>query len=771
MGEPLREYAAKRDFTKTSEPAGEAEPSDGAPVFVVQRHDASRLHYDFRLEHGGVLWSWAVPKGPSADPKDKRLAVRTEDHPLSYATFEGVIPSGQYGGGPVQLWDTGTWAPLNDPDEGMERGRLRFELNGERLKGRWTLVKTKRGDWLLIKGRDAHAVDGGPPLVDRFTTSVETGRTVEAIQRGSGRPDPAEIEGARRRARVDVKPQLATRIDAPPRGDAWIHELKLDGYRVLARLDRGEVKLTTRKGLDWTAKAPSIAAALAKLDVDDAWIDGELVVFGADGTTDFGALQRALSEGRADALRYVAFDLLTLDGFDLRGARLDARRALLATVIGEGMDPLRFSEAFEDGAALHREACALGAEGVVSKRRDAIYEGKRTRSWRKARCSAELTRPIVGFTEPSGARVGLGALVLGRWDEGALRYAGKVGTGFDRATLKRLRAQLEPLETDAPPVEDAPRLKGVRWVSPTLSARVKAKEETRAGRLRHPVFVALEEREAPRVTLTNPDRVLFDGVGLEKRELAAYYEAVAPRMLPRVAGRPLMLVRAPRGIDGPRFHQKHRMQGAPDALRAADVGDDEPHVRVDDVEGLRALAQISALEIHVWGARADAVEQPERIVIDLDPDEAVGFDAVLGAAHDVRGMLEGLGLTAFCLATGGKGLHVVAPLLPSAGWRRTKTFCKAVAESLVQEHPDRYVATSSKRARRGKIFVDYLRNGRGATAIAPYSTRARADAPVALPVAWDDLERGPRRGLLEALESLERPDPWDGYDAARRPLP
>lgn len=775
----LAEYRRKRDFEATPEPGPELAPEEGRR-FVVQKHGASRLHYDFRLEHDGVLWSWAVPKGPSLDPGHRRLAVRTEDHPVAYAAFEGVIPEGEYGGGPVQLWDRGSWRPLEDAAASLERGRLRFELHGERLRGRFTLVRTRRGDWLLIKGRDAHA-DEGEAITSREDTSVVSGRSLEeiaqapdAVWRSDEGLDPAAIEGARRRSRVRPKPQLATRADGVPRGAAWIHELKIDGYRLLAHVRRGQVTLQTRSGLDWTAKAPALARRLAALPADEAWLDGELCVLDAAGVPDFGALQRALADGRDGALRWYAFDLLYLDGFDLRPAALTDRRAALRALVAplEG-GLVRLSEGFEDGEALFAEACALGGEGVVSKRRDAPYAGGRSRAWRKVKCTLEREAPIVGFTEPSGSRRGLGALVLGRWVEGELRYAGKVGTGFDAETRSALRARLEPLETDEAPVPDAPKRLRARWVRPEHVARVKVTEETREGRLRHASFVALAERDdpAPRVRLTTPRRVLYPDIGLEKRELAAYYEAVASRMLPLVADRPLMLVRCPDGVDAECFHQKHRPDGTPAALRPATVDDGEPHAAITTAEGLRALAQISALEVHLWGARASDVERPERVVFDLDPDEGLEWSAVVAAATEVRRLLEGVGLHPFCLHTGGKGVHVVAPLTPDAGWKRVKAFSRAVAETLASDAPDRYTATLSRSARGGKVFVDYLRNGRGATAIAPYSTRARPGAPVAAPIAWSELDRAAPRTLLEVLEAMDGDDPWAGYEDARRSLP
>ncbi|MGE0789025.1 MAG: DNA ligase D [Sandaracinaceae bacterium] len=776
----LDEYEDKRDFDRTPEPGTGAAAAEGGRRFVVQKHDATRLHYDFRLEHDGVLWSWAVPKGPSVDPSDKRLAVRTEDHPLAYAAFEGVIPEGEYGGGPVAIWDRGTWTPLGDPDAMMEKGHLRFELDGERLHGRWSLVETKR-DWLLIKSRDAHAEPGGPSIVDRHLESVVSRRTTDAIASGAGVVDPSTIAGARAEEHIDPEPQLATPAERPPRGEGWIHELKLDGYRILAHVRAPGAIIRTRHGLDWSHKLPSIVQALGHLPVDEAWVDGELVVLGEGGVPDFGALQRAVADGRDASVRLFLFDLLYLDGYDLRSAPLRARRDVLRALLPESDDgPLRFSEGFDDGEALLREVRALGGEGVVSKRGEGTYVGRRTQDWRKIRCNDRFVRTVVGFTPAKGARKGLGALVLGRDQEGALHYAGKVGTGFDAETLLALAERLEPMRTDRSPLVDPPSLRGVRWVRPELRARVRAVEETREGRLRQPVFEAIEASDAgearaepapSRTKLTSPGRILFGTAKLTKKDLADYFDAVSSRMLPLVCDRPLMLLRTPKGVAGDRFYQKHFKAGASDALRAVDVGDGEPHIAIDDRAGLRALAQISAVEIHVWGARASDLERPERVVLDLDPDPDLPWDAVATAAEAVRELLEGVGLHAFCLSTGGKGVHVVAPLVPRAGWSEVKAFCRAVAESLEESDPGRYTSVMTKSERTGRVFVDYLRNGRGATAIAPFSTRASPRATVATPIAWADLRLAGPRTVLDVLEALDADDPWGGYEDARRPLP
>lgn len=833
----LREYKAKRDFEVTPEPAGHEGPSASGYSFVVQKHAARRLHYDVRLELDGVLLSWAVPKGPSLDPGERRLAVRTEDHPIEYGSFEGVIPKGEYGGGTVVVWDRGEWEPIGDPHEGLAKGNLAFRLQGEKLHGRFRFVRTKR-DWLLIKGRDEEAVVGaGDRVVRERPESVVSGRTVEEIARDPDRvwhgergeaeraADPSTLPGARRAALpAFLEPELATLVEAPPSGEAWIHEIKLDGYRILARVEDGSVRLSTRKRHDWTARLPSLARALKELPLASAWLDGEIVVLGRRGVTDFGALQQALATGGSDArIRYVAFDLLHLDGYDLCAVPLAERKETLRHLLrhaGALEGRIRFSEHVRgEGEAFFEHACELGVEGIVSKRADRPYVGRRTRDWAKVKCVAREECVVVGYTDPKGSRHGLGALLLGQHFDGELRYVGKVGTGFDGAMLARLYGRLRPLELPKPAFVGAPRSRGVHWVRPEMVVEVRYAERTKDGRLRHPSFLGIREdkaagdvsqetpapRRGPRpsakrakskiagVALSSVDRVLWSELGVTKGELAGYYETIAPWILPHVVDRPLTLVRCPEGFrgaaddppprqSGPRrggcFYQKHGTAGMPSSIRTVPVeekGGIEQNVWIHDLAGLVGLAQIGALEIHTWGARVDAVEKPDRLVIDLDPGPGVPWEGVVAAAFEVRDRLRELGLASFAKTTGGKGLHVVFPITRRGTWDDAKEVCRALALDLVRRNPRRYVATMSKSKRDAKIFIDYLRNARGATSIGAYSPRAKPGAPVSTPVSWEELARGVTpdafdvRTVPTRLATLPA-DPWADIASTRQSI-
>lgn len=815
----LEEYRKKRRFTRTPEPAGGSESADGS-TFVVQQHDARRMHWDLRLEHGGVLWSWAVPKGPSLDPRERRLAVRTEDHPVEYATFEGTIPEGEYGAGTVLLWDRGTYRPLGDADEMLADGHLRFELEGAKLHGRFHLVRTRSGDdWLLIKSKDEHAAPGhGDALVREAARSVASGRTLEEIAadpdrvwragEASGAPDPARLTGARERAMPSrLGAELATLVDRPPEGDDWLHEIKLDGYRVLARLRDGRVTLLTRKGHDWTDRLGPIARVLSELPVRAAWLDGEVVVLDREGRSDFGALQSAIG-GRDEPLRYVVFDLLYLDGWDLTGAPLIERKEALRGLLertGALAGRLRFSDHVRGrGEELLRQACALGLEGIVSKHARRPYVPRRTKDWRKVKCLGREEAVVCGFTDPGGTRGELGALLLCQREDGALRYVGKVGTGFDGRTLRDLRARLAPLEIAEPAFQGAPRrtgARGVHWVRPELVVEVSFAARTEDGKLRHSSYLGIREDQTARdvrperplqterrrpkkgasvavagVRLSNPDRVYYPDLGLTKLELCEYYEAAAGRMVPHVAGRPLTMVRCPEGIEQPCFYAQRAFEGMPPAIRPVRVRrreGAEVHTAVRDVRGLVSLVQMGVLEIHTWCSRVDRLEQPDQLVFDLDPGPGVPWEGVVEGALAVRERLEALGLVAFVKTTGGKGLHVVTPITRRLAWDDTKAFAHALARDLVRRDPRRYTAVLAKSRRRGKIFVDYLRNTRGATAICAYSTRAERGAPVSTPVSWGELARGVRSnafGVRDMAERLRAPDPWAGFSSARRAL-
>jgi bifunctional non-homologous end joining protein LigD len=780
----LEKYRKMRDFKRTAEPRGKQAPARARKKpetrsYVIQRHDARRLHYDFRLELDGVLLSWAVPKGPSMDPRDKRLAVETEPHPLEYGEFEGTIAEGEYGAGTVMIWDRGTWEPEGDPRKDYERGRLSFRLQGQKLGGSWHLVRTGAGDrggngkknnWLLMKSRDEFAREGGAAPDD---TPARRKKVV---------PRPKAPE-----------PELATLVSDAPSGDDWAHELKFDGYRLLVTVHSGEVTLETRNGNDWTKRLPALAATLARLDVDAAVLDGELVALDERGIANFQRLQNSLSEGENGGHVYYAFDLLHLNGKDLRSAPLTERKRALAELLQSApkdlAPTLRLSEhVVGQGPEFFQKACELGVEGIISKRVSAPYRSGRGRDWLKIKCNKRQEFVIVGYTDPGGSRSHLGALLLAVKGEQGFVYAGRVGTGFTEASLAELEQALAPLVVREPSVVNAPRgaaVRGVHWVKPKLVGEVQFTGFTSDGLLRHPTFQGLRvdkrpddvhaeipaDTEAPTATdypLTNPDKVLYPAQRITKRELLDYYALVAERMLPHVRNRPLTLVRCPNGFDKPCFFQKHPGEGVPEGLRSVPIREKEgkaPYSVIDDERGLFGLVQLGALEIHTWGSRADDPEHPDTVVFDLDPDPSVAFSEVMVTARELRAIFERVKIESFVKTAGGKGLHVCIPILPELDWEQVKDFSRRVAEAMAHQHPDRYLATATKSKRRGKIFIDYLRNARGATFIAPYSTRAREGAPVAVPLEWDELVPDLRpdqwnvRNLRQRLED-QRVDPF-----------
>jgi bifunctional non-homologous end joining protein LigD len=858
----LEQYQKKRDFRKTPEPAGTAprKKPEAAPLsFVVQKHRARQLHYDFRLELNGVLLSWAVPRGPSLDPGEKRLAVHVEDHPIEYGGFEGVIPKGQYGGGTVLLWDRGTWTPLDpDPDAAYRKGTLKFRLDGEKMRGNWALVrmngrraKAANGheNWLLIKERDAAALpESGAALVENQPLSVATGRAMDAIaaerdrvwdsQQGgeiAGNPaaKPARKSappGARKRALPDrIVPQLASPADSAPDGPEWLHEIKYDGYRLLARIERGEVRLITRNGLDWTQKFPALAGALAALAVDSALIDGELVALAPDGTTSFGELQDRIARGDTSGLVYFAFDLTYLDGYDLTAASLEDRKTALARIVArEAGGMVRYSDHQEGhGPDFFRHACRYGLEGTLAKRRDRPYRPGRSSDWRKIKCHKKDEFVVLGFTDPSGARHGFGALLLGYYDPtGRLCYAGRVGTGFNDRLLRDLRGRLDAIGRPDPliPLAKGLSTKGVHWTEPRLVAEVRYSGWTADGVLRHPSFEGLREDKSPAevvydplpnpppqapsptlprkrgregrglagegtvkaeasasivrardgsigfegVRLTNPDRVLYPDCGITKLALAQYYAAIKDWALPHLSNRPLSLVRCPEGYDKECFYQKHISSGVPDVVGRVEIADKSvtrTYLVIENLAGLVAVVQMGVLEIHPWGSTVKKLETPDRITFDFDPDEGLPWERVTAAAIEMREALLGIGLQSFVKTTGGKGLHVVAPVTPTLGWDAIKEFSRWVAERFVAAYPDRFTANMAKRAREGRIFIDYLRNTRGATAVGAYSARARAGAPVATPLAWEEVENGVKPDAFTVMTVPARlaklnSDPW-----------
>ncbi|MFT4174998.1 MAG: DNA ligase D, partial [Rhodocyclaceae bacterium] len=819
--ERLTRYHAKRHFDVTREPRGGSDRAAARALsFVIQRHEARRLHYDFRLEWDGVLVSWAVPKGPSLDPDIKRLAMHVEDHPIEYGGFEGNIPAGQYGAGHVDIWDAGTWEPLDtDAGAALAKGHLKFRLAGERLHGDWILIRTGMGGgrnkdaWILRKLDDAdaqagHDAEADPGPLGQRVPAKPAPRAAKAPT-AAGVPPAARskvVKATKAELPASLDPQRATLVDRPPQGAGWIYEVKYDGYRMLTRVaggKRGDIKLTSRNGRDWLGKLPHIVAALKAAGLPACWLDGEIIVPTRDGS-DFQALQNALSSDSSGVL-YMVFDVPFWNGRDLRAAPLAERRQALQDVAARlpAEGPIRLSEVVsEDGEAAYGEACRLGLEGLIGKRLDAPYTATRSTAWIKLKCRPRQEFVIGGYSEPAGTRSGLGSLLLGMYEGGVLRYAGRVGTGFGVATLDRLIASLKALERPRCPFDKAPSQAGratrVHWVAPKLVAEVSFAGWTSEKILRQASFEGLREDKAPReihqerampadditapvqgVRISHPDREIFPDVHLRKIDLARYYEAVAEAFMPHLKGRPLSLVRCPQGSEKACFFQKHVPEAPAGAkqvsIALAGEGKDDLVV-VERIAGAIGLVQWGAIEFHTWGARTPKLEQPDRITFDLDPDAEVAWKTVVEAAQLTRALLQELKLTPFLKTTGGKGLHIVVPIRATQGWEVVKAFAKGVAEHLEAVMPDRFVASMSKARRRNRVFVDYLRNGREATAIAAYSARARAGASVSMPLDWAELDaRHDVRGAFYNIRNVPgiiagRDDPWAGYDAERRTL-
>ena len=824
----LDPYRTKRNFAVSSEPRGRSGRRGRKARFVVQKHDARRLHYDLRLEIDGVLKSWAVTRGPSLVPADKRLAVQTEDHPIDYLNWEGAIPKGQYGGGTMIVWDTGHWEPVGDLSAALAKGHLEFALHGERLKGRWHLVRMKgrggekKAPWLLMKAEDEHArekADGD--VLDQQTASVLSGRTNAELAAGgvlradhqararvaASRPakTSAAKEGAGRKAilPIFVKPALAALVEAAPSGPDWLFEIKYDGYRMQARIDGGKVKLLTRSGLDWTSRFKATAQAFRALKLPSALIDGEIVVENESGVSSFSALQQALCGGQTDRAVFYTFDLLYLDGRDLRPLPLVERKDLLQQAIddvGSG-GQIRFSEHLvEDGAVMARHACRLGLEGIIAKRADAAYRSGRSDTWRKIKCTSSLEFVIAGYMPSTAAPRAVGSLILGVYEGDTLVHVGRCGTGFTNTVARDLWTKLEPLQVKAPPFREvlSPLAKrNAKWVAPKLVCEVTLRAFTGDGQLRHASFRTLRPDIQPEevvrakpaskamagakettesdVRLTHPDRVLWEDVGLTKQGLFEFYAEIADHILPHLTGRPLSFVRCPDGTGGSCFYQKHGWPGMDARHLQVRKACGEDVVVIDDRDGLLALVQASVLEIHPWGASADDPDRPDRLIFDLDPGEGVGWDQIAAGARDVRERLAALHFASFVKTTGGKGLHVVVPLVPKADWSTAKAFSKRIATEMASDAPDLYVATVAKRARPGRIFIDYLRNQRGATAVSAYSTRARPGAPVSVPVTWNELTSLGSGGRfrvdnLASRIAAIREDVWAGFLDAAVPL-
>lgn len=849
----LKKYREMRDFSLTREPRGARKSSPSAKLpFVIQKHAATRLHYDFRLGWKGVLKSWAIAKGPSYNPKDKRLAVEVEDHPIEYGGFEGTIPKGQYGGGTVMLWDQGTWEPHGDADEGLRTGRLKFALHGEKLKGNWTLVRMggkaareSKSNWLLIKEHDDYERGpDDPAITEEAPDSVLTHRDMESIandedhtwnSQASSNSKPGEKKPAPIRAKSKtsialpkaprepmpkfIPPQLATASSEPPVGANWIHELKLDGYRIQIHIDSNhKVKLYTRGGLDWTHRMPAIAEAAAALNVSSALIDGEVVVLTPSGGTSFADLQAAFQEHARHFLTYFAFDLLHLNGRNLRGLSLTERKQYLEQLMqglpAEG--PLRYSEHHNgSGTTIFQKACNLGAEGIVSKLADSTYNSGRSISWVKTKCIRRQEFVIGGFTLPGKGGPGIGSLLLGYYERGKLIYAGRTGTGFTQKTQRTLRQRLEKLRRAAPAFEKltTDARKNAIYVKPELVAEVNFATWTADHLVRQAAFQGLrEDKPAKDVTLeipqegteiakkashriqhraakttpspslpihlTHPDKILDEETNLTKQQLAEYYASVAEYMLPHIADRPLSIVRCPEGTTHTCFFQKHAGKGLPEGIDTVPIrdkkgGKPEEYITISRSEGIIALAQMGVLEIHPWGSKNDSLEMPDILIFDLDPGEGIDWKALASTAQEFRKRLQKLGLKSFVKTTGGKGLHVVAPIVPEHEWPVVKEFAHTFAQQVEAGNSDLYLTKMTKSARKGKIYLDYLRNERGATAIAPFSPRARAGAHVALPLDWKELDKAPTFAVADfkSWKGRLRRDPWAKMKTLQQRLP
>lgn len=846
----LKTYREKRNFDATPEPAEGGTADASARSFVVQKHWATRLHYDFRLELDGTMKSWAVPKGPSFDPADKRMAMPTEDHPIAYNRFEGTIPAGNYGAGKVIIWDKGIWLPLEDPRKGYRDGKLKFELRGHKLHGTWTLVRMKgRGNgradpWLLIKERDAFArsatefsvVDEMPDSVQKLTDRPQAAAPPGARgESAASAPSPAAAPsgppaGAKKaKLPATLQPELATLVDTPPSDPShWVFEIKFDGYRMLTRVEKGRIQLVTRNANDWTGRLPALAEALRTMELPDGWYDGEIILPGEQAPADFQALQGAFDSHRTGDIVYYLFDLPYCAGHDLRAVPLLERREVLRRIVARRPHAkVRFSELFDAAPEqVLASACQLGLEGVIGKRADSHYVSRRSSDWIKLKCGHRQEFVIGGYTDPRGSRVGIGSLLLGVHDaQGRLQYAGNVGTGFNDRVLADLRAKLGALDSDVKPFDSGTAIPGrPHWVEPQLVCEVAFTEWTRDGRIRHPVFHGLrddkparaivretaahpqpaqrakarsraapapqapaagasDDTQRPAATLpaslriSNPDRLVDAQSGLTKIDIVRYYALVAPLMMPHLKDRPIAMVRAPDGIAGELFFQKHMDRYKMPGVAQIDtklVPETPPMVEIATPGGLLSAAQMNVIEFHGWNGVKGAIGKPDRMTLDIDPGEGVTWPQIQQAALLVKALLDELGLPGFLKTSGGKGLHVVVPLRKVFDWDTVKDFSQAIVQHLARTFPDRFVVKSGPKNRVGRIFIDYLRNGYGATTVCAWSARARPGLGISVPVRWDELEKlkgGSHWTVATVHQRLDAGNaPWADYEANRTGL-
>jgi bifunctional non-homologous end joining protein LigD len=832
----LKTYRQKRNFKTTAEPAGKVKNSKSKNLYLIQKHAASRLHYDFRIELNGTLKSWAVPKGPCLDPTVKRLAVHVEDHPIEYGSFEGTIPKGQYGGGTVMLWDTGSWqADDENPTKAYAKGDLKFTLQGEKLKGQWKLIRIQKDpkNWLLIKVRDKYAKAEPYDITEKKSRSVLSKKSLEQIpnitnkvwnsaKKSESTPTAkkAQATATKKKAKSAlpslISPQLAALVDTPPAGDQWLHEIKFDGYRLLCFIKNGKVSLITRGQQNWTHKFPTIADAIEDLNLPDAILDGEVVALDEQSQSNFQLLQNHLRDKNTDAIVYYIFDLIYYDNENLSQQSLLERKKQLRKLLPNKKNSLlQFSDhVIGAGDQIFKKSCELHLEGIVSKKIDSFYHQKRTRDWLKVKCLNRQEFVIGGYTQPNGARRHFGSLLIGVYnDAGEFIYSGHVGTGFSDSTLTSLAGLLKKNKTGKMPFNTKPpAIHNVTWVKPTLVAEVEFTEWTRDGILRHPSFKGLRKDKSPRVirketvdkldqkksekpikqkrgdsptmstskqVLSHPEKILYPEGNITKADVADYYTAVHKWILPYLAKRPLTLVRCPQGYTQTCFFQKHIEKDSVDSLYTVSIKDKskrELYPYLKDSAGLIALVQLGVLEIHSWGSHIDDPEKPDVIIFDLDPAPDVAWKDVIKGAKLIHEKLAILNLKSFVKTTGGKGLHVVVPIKRKYSWDEVKDFTRAFADAIVAEHPQHYIATMSKAKRKGKIFIDYLRNGHGATAIAPYSTRARKHATVSVPLAWDELsvkvkgEAFTVKNVPKRVVKLKK-DPWKDFYSLAQSLP